>query len=199
MAELQKLNHRHEAIINWLLANPEKNLGDCAKAFGYTQPWLSQVIHSDMFQALYRQRATELGGLVVHDIRTKLNGLAVAAVAHSQLLIESGNASQDFVLETTKNVLDRLGYAPPARGAGVPQSGSGGTQITINVTAEELVAARSRAQEKRFGASATIEALYEVPSPAQIEEGPGSLKGGCIAVSPVESSPRAASALQVEG
>ena len=50
MAEIARLNTTHEMLMNWLVCNPEKSLRECADHFGYTQSWLSQIIHSDIFQ-----------------------------------------------------------------------------------------------------------------------------------------------------
>ncbi len=162
MHQIQTLNHRHEQIINWLLANPDKTLGDCAKFFNYTQAWLSQVIHSDMFQMEYQARARELGGLVVHTLNNELTALASEAIQASRERIRTGGASERFIADTTKNVLERLGY-------GSPKVGNEKVQVNVLVSGAEIMAARQRATahvEMLRGASpTTAQMTAQVDSP----------------------------------
>ena len=48
--QIKKLGWWHTAIMEWMLANPDKTLRECAENFDVTQPWLSSVINSDLFQ-----------------------------------------------------------------------------------------------------------------------------------------------------
>ncbi len=76
MDELQKINHRHEAIVNWLLAHPDRTLADCAEYFGYTPQWVRRLVNTDLFQAVYRARAEAAGVAAVHAVKDKLVHLA---------------------------------------------------------------------------------------------------------------------------
>ncbi len=143
--ELQRINHRHEQIINWLIANPDRPLGDCAREFEYTQVWLSQVIHSDAFQALYTERARELHGMVVHTLKDRLVGLAVAAMDRSQELLETHTGSERFVGEITKTALGALGMEGGGKQAAQK------VEVNVLVGAETIAAAHRKSQEKRFG------------------------------------------------
>lgn len=115
MAEVAKLNHRHEQIVNWLICNPHKSQGDCAKHFNYTQPWLSQVIHSDVFQARYQQRCKEVGVVAIHSIATKLNTVAALTLDKVRERLEAGVASERFLGDAMTNTLKMLGYGSPER------------------------------------------------------------------------------------
>ena len=105
-----RLNHRHRQIVNWLVLNPDKTLGDCARFFGYTQAWLSTLIHSDTFQAEYRQRCREVGAAAVHTINAKLAGTAAATLDAVKERIEQGVASERLLGDTMKTTLQALGY-----------------------------------------------------------------------------------------
>src|SRR3990172_4873968 len=145
---LKRLNYRHDAIILWLLTYPDRPLGDCAAFFGYTQAWLSQIIHTDMFQAAYREKAQELGKSTIHDIKSKMFNLAAVSLEKATKKIESGGASERFLSDTMKNVLTSLGYGAP-----VMQNDNRSQQVHLHVSAEQLTEARERAAQARAGST----------------------------------------------
>ncbi len=163
MVEIARINHRHEQIINWLIANPDKPLGACAAEFGYTQAWLSQVIHSDAFQAVYRSRATELGELVTHTLKDRITAVALLAMDRSEKLLELGIGSERFVADIAKTTLGALGMPTVSNGSANGQQ----VQVNILVNKETLEASHRAAQEKRFGCVA--------PASREIQEGLGDL------------------------
>ncbi len=147
------LNHRHEQIINWLICNPDKTQGDCAREFNYTEAWLSQVINSDMFQAAYRKRCDELGVMAVHTMHARLAGAASVALSAAVRRIEAGGASDRLINDTMRTALQGLGYGP-AQQPPEPQK-----HLHLHINAESLEAARSRAAEMKEGISATKSAF----------------------------------------
>lgn len=163
---IQTVNHRHEAIINWLLANPDRKLLDCAEYFGFTQAWLSTIIHSDMFQAAYRKRASELGVAVVHSMKEKIIRLAEVSVDKATSRIEHGQASEKFLGDTLKTSLAALGYGQASNGVASAQS-----NVHVHIDAASVIRAREEAAAKREGStplkiqdgSQIIEADFEVP------------------------------------
>lgn len=157
MADVARLNHRHEQIVNWLILNPERSLGECAAAFGYTQAWISQLIHSDMFQARYREACAEVGELAVHTIHNRLSNLTVAAIEKSLEKIETGAATERFLGDTLRTSLQALGYSGSAPGDGNGKA----PPINITIQAQALVAARERVAAARAG---TTVAKLEGPS-----------------------------------
>lgn len=123
-----RLNHTHEAIARWLLENPTRSLGECAKEFGYTQSWLSCIIHSDAFQVKLRQMQQEADAVVIMDVPARLRGVAAAALdgIASQVdhALNDGNGvlHRQFLHDTAELTLKALGYgqpkAPPAPAVG---------------------------------------------------------------------------------
>lgn len=111
-AQLQKLNHRHDAIAEWLVANPDKSLSQCAAAMGYTVPWVSQIVNSDMFQAYYRELCAERKELAVHTISAKMNNAAALALDHMIAKLQPGTMpSEKFVGDAADKLLTKLGYS----------------------------------------------------------------------------------------
>lgn len=124
MADIQKLNHTHEAILNWLVLNPHKSLRECADTMGFTQPWLSTVIHSDIFQMALRERQMNVANRVAASIPERLQ--AVADVALDKLAEKVADSEDpDFILDAADKVLHRMGYAPASarNPAGSPAQG----------------------------------------------------------------------------
>lgn len=132
------ISHRHEAILNWLLLNPHRSLRECADELGFTQAWLSSVIHSDIFQAKLKERQESVFLAVAQDIPRKLRGLADVAIEKVTRIIESSE-DPDLVVDVFDKTLNRLGYAPQKGGGPGPT-----TQVNMfAVSREDLASARA--------------------------------------------------------
>lgn len=110
--QLQDLSPTHEAIIDWLLTNPEKNLSECSKHFGYTQAWLSTVIHSDAFQLYYRRRRAALDSLVNDRICSKLQDVSDKALDKLRDYLDRPQEDLDMRLvnDLADKTLERQGF-----------------------------------------------------------------------------------------
>ena len=137
--DLQKLSHRHDAIAEWLVCNPDKTQRDCAAFFKYTEPWMSQLIHSDMFQALYVKLCEERQVLAVHSVSAKMSAAAALALDRTIERLEAGAQPTDrFLTDTTNGLLDKLGYGKPE----APTQ----THQHLHLTADDLRDAANRAR-----------------------------------------------------
>lgn len=125
MAELQPvkgLSYRHEAIIDYMLANPDMNKGEIAEALGYTVSYFSILINSDLFQAEFRARRDEFSETLSDRTQRKLFSVTekAAKVVEEQLskLDEEGGLDCDpkFALDAMDRALHRLGFAPQRGG-----------------------------------------------------------------------------------
>jgi hypothetical protein len=107
--EIQRVSHTHNAIMDYMLANPGVNLGSIAAHFGYTQPWLSCIIHSDAFQSLLKDRQDTIFHHTVMPIREKMLGVASQALDRiaERIPIET---DLGVLTKTASTVLDRLGF-----------------------------------------------------------------------------------------
>lgn len=149
----QKLSHRHDAVLHWLIANPDRPLKDCAECLGYTPQFIYMLVGSDMFQAEYRRRCEEAGTLAVHSTIGRLSGLANLAIekARERLDDDLVPPSEKFIETTMKNTLAALGYT-----AGPSQpNGNGGNHLHIHVQKEDLDRARERAAQVAEGRTLT--------------------------------------------
>jgi restriction endonuclease Mrr len=119
-AQIAEMSFSHHAIIDWMLSNPDALLADCAKAFGYTQPWLSTIIHSDAFKAEFARRRGQLDEHIAHGIHAKMAAVSKKALDHLEELLD-GTETLDprLVLDIADRTLHRQGYAPSKAGVSV--------------------------------------------------------------------------------
>jgi hypothetical protein len=134
MGAVSRLSHTHDQIINWLIVNPDRSLRECADTFGYTQPWLSQLIHSDIFQAELRRRQVDVASRVAASVPEKLHAVADIALAK---LADKVSESEDpeFILDAADRALHRMGFAPAStrNPAGSPAMHNVGSLNQTNV------------------------------------------------------------------
>ncbi len=161
-AQIQKMSHRHEQLLQFMLANPSARLRDLSLHFQMTIPWLSTIINSDAFQAQLMARQDEWFTDAVLTVSERMIGVANQGV---EKLGECLADTQDprYVLDVTDKVLHRLGYAPqrsapPPAAPGVVHN----TQINVLQADKETL---ERAREKMFQRN---QALPE-PEPIAIE------------------------------
>lgn len=166
-AQLAKLSPRHDAIAEWLIANPESKLGDCAQVFGVTQSWLSCILHSDVFQAYYRKLRGDYVDLRVMPLRDKLHGIANRAVEKlgEQVEMASEVGDRQFLLDTAELTLGKLGYGGGKGGVTVVAPG-GAVAVFQSVTPDDI--ARAREAHRRYQKQLT--GVEELPVIRPIEE-----------------------------
>lgn len=160
MAEIQKMSITHEAILDWLVLNPERSRGECAEAFGVTEPWLSTITNSDCFQVRWRQRRMMLDANVTKLAEAKMRGVVDKGLERLDMLVET-NPDPRFVLETTDKLLARLGYGPKTAGAIAQQN----VQNNYYVSKEVLAAARGQIVEAGVNAQQALEQKTMVQLP----------------------------------
>lgn len=137
-AQIAKVSIKHDAILDFLVANPTLKRSEVAGYFGVTVPWLSTIIHSCAFQDLLKQRQDLIFDVaVVQPIRDKLMGAANMAAEKlmEALTYETDTKTLNTVLDTT---LANLGYGQKTVGIPVNQQNN----FTLNITKEDLAGAR---------------------------------------------------------
>lgn len=160
MAEISRLSTTHEMLMNWLVLNPEKSLRECADHFGYSQSWLSQIIHSDIFQHALKEKQLAIGMRVAESIPARLRKAADIAIDKLSTHLET-TEDPDFILDATDKILHRMGYAPAStrNPAGSPsQMGNSGVQQNFFINAGDLAAARELMQLSAEANSMAIQA-----------------------------------------
>lgn len=162
---VQRLNHRHDAIITWLIENPQRKLGECAKELGYTQTWLSIVVHSDLFQLEYQRLARERGEIAVHSSAARLGRIAdlgMAAIERRLELDGEKPVGDSLLLGATNSALEKLGFLPA----------SAKTQTIVN-NGTLIVNQADLAQAREAAAAAhakVIELAVESPNSKKVAE-----------------------------
>lgn len=166
--QISRLSHKHDAIMDWLLANPEKKMAECARAFGVTQTWLSIVVNSDLFQARYKRLLEEHRDTRVMPLRDKLIGTASRAVEKLGDQIETTD-DPSFLLEASDKLLGRLGYGGKAGGDGGSTLVQNNTMVFNGgaLTSEQM----QRAQALRAQAQARLEAEQQEGNVLQTLQG----------------------------
>ena len=83
---LGRVRYSHDALIDYILVNPQATQNEIAKAFGYTVPWISRIMCSDAFLARLAERKEDLvDPMIISSLEDKMHG----AVARSfDILIE---------------------------------------------------------------------------------------------------------------
>lgn len=141
--QVMGLSHTHEAVMNWMLMNPDRSLRECADHFGYTQSWLSTLIHSDIFQARLAERQEGIRVRIADSIPMKMRMAVDVGLEKLATKLEQ-TEDPEFILDATDKLLHRLGYAPARSAAPAPgQGGTGNVQNNFFVSATDLAAARA--------------------------------------------------------
>src|SRR5262245_346940 len=137
--QLLKVNHWHQRLADWLIANPDKKLGDAAKEFGRTAAWISAVINSDAFQDYFKRLSQAHHEAVLVTVRDKVVAAADSAVNELTRRLEVSPETIPYqqVLETADVLLKRAGF-----GEGKAPS-QPGVQVNVGlVSRDELAQAR---------------------------------------------------------
>lgn len=144
----------HSHIIDWMMANPNGKLEDCAKFVGKTQATLSAIIRSDMFQAALAQRKAQYAARQDLVLTEKLTEVSIASL--DTILDVIKTKRQAIPLDQLNSVADgalkRLGYGVEKPGAATnvqvnvsnqPQ------QVVVPVALADLEAARQLARQNQ--------------------------------------------------
>jgi hypothetical protein len=129
--QVKNVNHRHEGIADWLLANPHRKLGECAEEMQLTRTHLSVVINSDAFKVYYNRRRATLNDFQAQRAIQSLYEIATRSAKVVAEELEKADCSATFALDANTKALKSLGY------------GTNGN-VTINAT--------QNTQQNNFGA-----------------------------------------------
>lgn len=168
-ASIQKVSPRHEAILNYILANPTEKLGNVAGKFGVTPAWLSTIIHSEAFQDQLKRRQDELfDSAILQDLGGKLT--AAAHMSIDAYLEKVPTMDTDQVIAGADKILGRLGYGSGGRGGTVIE---GDVNIQTNHVAPDVMEkARERIGSHSVGEADSAAALpHKEPAKGAIVEG----------------------------
>ena len=110
--QIKAVSTRHEAIADWLLANPHKKRSELAAEMGLSESWLSIVTRSSVFIEYFRKRREE----VEEDLRAKITGaqlkVTLEALEKLSAVINTDNVDGRLVLDIAEKTAARLGFEP---------------------------------------------------------------------------------------
>ncbi len=123
---IDRVRYTHDAMIDFILANPAASQGEIAKVFGYTQAWVSRVINSDAFNKRLAERKDDLiDPTIIMTAEERLRTLMVTATNRIQEKLEQPLA-QAGVVDTALKALDlstrALGYGARPQNVALQQN-----------------------------------------------------------------------------
>ena len=153
--QILKVTERHRAIAEWLIANPDRPHGECAREFNLSPTWLSIIINSQIFQDYQQTLNSAILNQTVVPLREKLLGVAHRSVEKLGEAIEASGDGK-FLLDAADKTAKLLGY-----GGGAASPGAVVQQNNFySVDKDTLAQARSRILEaSATGAEREIPAL----------------------------------------
>lgn len=102
----------YDAIIDWMLCNPDKTLKQCAKDLGRNVDTIYMITSSDIFKSRLASRRQELNTRLAEGIAEATSDVALSAMNEiRKRIIENPAKIPTVVLnDIAAKALDRLGY-----------------------------------------------------------------------------------------
>ena len=109
---IQRVKYSHDAMIDMIIVNPAISQGEIAKAFGYTEPWVSRIFGSDAFQARLAQRKCDLvDPTLVASVEERLRAVASRSLDLVMEKLENPKlCTLDQVMKAVEVSTKALGY-----------------------------------------------------------------------------------------
>lgn len=139
-ARIAKVSVTHEAIMDWMVLNPEKSMRECAGSFGYTQAWLSSIVNSAAFRARLAEKRGEILSVVALGLPEKLTGIAHAALDNLARELDR-NGDAELAMKAADLALRGLGVGAKTGGVTLNMTSTGPVQ-QIFASQADLEAAR---------------------------------------------------------
>lgn len=139
MAEVQikTVRTKHEAIMNFIIANPTLTYGQVAAEFNVTPAWLSVIVNSSAFQDRLKEKQEKLyEASVLAPLGDKL--AAAADLTLEKYLEKVPTLSGDQLISASDKLLNRLGYGTKG-GNGSTHIGQMNVQVNSNHVPREVI------------------------------------------------------------
>lgn len=137
VVQIQKLNSRHQAMINWLLTHPRGTRDECARDFGYTPTYVSMLINSDMFQAVLQERSKQLGIVCVHSIKSRVTGIQMKILDKIEERVDNDRVSEKFLRETSEQMFRAMGVLDNKASNDKPAEEKPAVQVNVQINSLE--------------------------------------------------------------
>lgn len=175
----------HEAIIDDMLVNPKCSLTERAARLGYKPAYLSMLINSDMFRAIYAERRAKLKASIDESISKKMSEVVELGldVMKEKLTTKRSSLQLRDLAEMNNGLLDRLGYGVKSATPQVQVNVNNGT-VGAQITPDALEEARRRLREVEQSRAAAASAQVVPPRPMTYLESDGSASPEIVDVTP---------------
>lgn len=151
---VKRLSHRHKRVLDFMVRNPEMRLQDVATAVGYTNAWVSTIVHSDLFQAEFDKRRAIFENQDNRALTAKIDKIAhegldqlfdhIALSVDDDDFDELDGPSFNEVKQVTELALKASGYLSGGNKAPTVNIQNNQTVQTPAVAASTLETARAR-------------------------------------------------------
>lgn len=159
--QIKKLSNKHEAILQYIVANPTLKYKEVAAHFGVSIAWLSIIINSSAFKEQLAVRQDELfDAAVLSPLSEKLS--AAADMTLEQYMEQIPNFTADQAITANDKIFGRLGYGAQKQ----PVLGDN-NNVQVNhyhVNPQILAKAREKIGATQVGASDSPAALSDKTS-----------------------------------
>lgn len=108
------LGYRYEAVIDYMIANPNMTRGEIAEALGYTPAWFSTFTSSSAFRARYAFRRGEYVERLEDGVHAQVLEIAKKGAERVIGELDKGDECDPmFALDAQTRALKALGFAAP--------------------------------------------------------------------------------------
>lgn len=149
--QVKKMSWWHEALVDWMLLNPDKNKKEMAEAFGKDYQTIVVITNSEVFKARFEQARAGLTSRVLATAKERLEGVAngsLGALA-DRIHADADKIPTKELREIADMSLRNLGYGPQGSSGGV-QVFAPGSQF-VQVPQEVLERSRQAMLARRAG------------------------------------------------
>jgi len=110
--QIQRVSHRHEAIIDFLLGNPDvKDLNVLCSMLNVSRSWLSIVMNSDAFKVEYTRRRDEYNQDLAKNVQRKMYDATLKGLERVNEALDAGEELDPrFALDAVDKLTSKLGF-----------------------------------------------------------------------------------------
>jgi hypothetical protein len=131
----------YDAIIDWMITNPQGSLKACAEELGRSPQSIRMIVASDMFKARWSERRGLLSQSLNDAITARTGRVAIEAldVLEDRLKNKPQSIPSAVVNDIAVRSMEALGFGAKPAGKAVPT-----TEVHLHVDRDILVSAREK-------------------------------------------------------
>lgn len=170
-AQIKTISNKHNAIMDFMLANPHLKMKHIAAKFKVGQTHLSLIVHSDCFQAKLREKQDAIFNTFVCPMGERLEAISHVALDRLEEKVETSDDPR-FLLDATNSVLKSLGYTGQTGGA-VNVQAENVLMVSTNVLNQARENFGRRKSEAAIDAEIIEEGELQTPTPTEAQQASG--------------------------